>query len=318
MKHLISLFLFIISLFLFGQENEVHVNARINKTEITVGDEVVLNISIATKNTRNIRFPILSDTITNDLEIITVGKIDTIKATDKSLFLSQNISFSAYDSGYKIIPPIAFDEIISSDSILRHYTNSLTLYVNILPVDTTQAIKDVKPPLDVKISWTEYLNTILIILGVILFLIFLWYAYKIFVKKEKIKIFTKPKEPPYIIAIRDLEKLRNSKLWQNNLYKEYYSQLTDIFRVYLVGTFNINAPEMTTEDIIDSLDKHNDNNIKESTFEITLLLKLSDKVKFAKEIPLPDECDKSFKSVYEFVLKTKPQELNNSKENGNN
>jgi hypothetical protein len=305
MKNIMSLILLLLFSLGFAQIPEVHVSSKLNKDNITIGDEIVLNLSVVLKNGAKARFPIFDKEIAEGLEIIKIGNIDTIKESDNAILLSRNISFSVYDSGQKEVPAIVFEEIISPDSAYKHYTNAIPFTANIVPVEIEKDIKDIKPPLDVKISWTEYLDIILIVLGIIVLIILGWYLYKVFVKKEKISMFVKPKDPPYVIALRELEKLKADKLWQNNLHKEYYSRLTDIFRVYIDETFKINAPEMITYEIITAMEQHPTISQKASIGNIKYLLESADRVKFAKEIPLSDECDKSWGIVYEFVEKTK-------------
>jgi hypothetical protein len=141
---------------------------------------------------------------------------------------------------------------------------------------------------------------LLIIAGVISFAV---YYYKKKKKKEPIfRLPQKPKLPPHEIALKELEELRDKKLWQNNKIKEFHSELTEIIRKYIEGRFGIPALEMISDDIIESINRLDIDNRKKE--ELTEMLRLADLVKFAKESPLPSEHDLSFNNALDFVKGT--------------
>jgi hypothetical protein len=112
--------------------------------------------------------------------------------------------------------------------------------------------------------------------------------------------------PPYILAMDRLTHLKAQKLAETGHEKEYYTELTDIFRQYLEGRFGIYAREMTSKQIIDAM--HANPMTKEEAESILPMLETSDFVKFAKVRPLPDENIRSYNVVHDFVEKTKPVE----------
>ena len=108
-----------------------------------------------------------------------------------------------------------------------------------------------------------------------------------------------PKTPPYDKAIGDLESLKQQKLWQAGKLKEYYSGLTDIAREYIEGQFQVNAVEMTTDDIL--------REVQELHFDEALYgklkdtMELADLVKFAKFAPSSLESDNAMSDMTDFV-----------------
>ena len=84
--------------------------------------------------------------------------------------------------------------------------------------------------------------------------------------------------------------------------KDYYTELTDIVRIYIEDRFNVNAVEMTTEEILDGM-KRTDAG-KASIDKLSHTLMLADLVKFAKEQPLPVDNDNSLSDSIEFVNET--------------
>lgn len=117
---------------------------------------------------------------------------------------------------------------------------------------------------------------------------------------------SKPKEvtPPYDLAIQRLQQLQTRNLPGSGREKEYYTELTDILRQYLDGRFGINAMEMSSTQIIDTL-RHNKETRPGSDL-MKQILEIADFVKFAKVRPLPDDNVRSFNSAMKFVEDSKP------------
>ena len=52
-----------------------------------------------------------------------------------------------------------------------------------------------------------------------------------------------PKLPPHEQAIKELDEIKQQKLWQQGRSKEYYTLITDTLRKYIKERFGINAME---------------------------------------------------------------------------
>ena len=111
-----------------------------------------------------------------------------------------------------------------------------------------------------------------------------------------------PVTPPYDKAIGDLESLKQQKLWQVGKLKEYYSGLSDIAREYIEGQFNVNAVEMTTDDILRDVRELNFD--QEIYGKLKDTMELSDLVKFAKYTTSPLENDNAMSDMTDFVNKS--------------
>ena len=121
-----------------------------------------------------------------------------------------------------------------------------------------------------------------------------------------------PKLPPHEQAIKELDDIKQQKLWQQGRSKEYYTLITETLRRYIVERFGINAMEMTSGEILNLIHKEAD---ADSVYEnLKQIMEVSDFVKFAKLNPLPDENDLSMMNAYLFVNQTKIVEVSTSKE----
>lgn len=122
-------------------------------------------------------------------------------------------------------------------------------------------------------------------------------------RKRETQVRVMPKIAPHIVANKALVELHNRKLWQNGKYKQYYTALTSIIRVYISERWSISALEYTTEEIIEALA---DVDIpRDSRMALVALLRTADMVKFAKAEPEAAENEENYLRAYYFVENTK-------------
>jgi len=287
---------------------KVIATAKLDSNKIFIGDQVKLKIQISYPAKTIISWPDIKDTLTKHIEVVQKSKIDTLNKDVKNFILNQSYTITSFDSGSFYIPQISFKYKNPGDTgYFEALTDSLLLNVNTIAVDTTKAIKDIKGPLSV--PWT-FMEILPYLIGIVLLAAIIWFVIYYIRKRrrgEALIDFSKPKLPPHEEALKALEALRNKKLWQNNKVKEYYTELTEIIRIYIERRFGIIAMEMTTDEIAASF----------KTIDITDPLKiklnelliLADLVKFAKAHPLPNEHDICLDNAFEFVKETKPADV---------
>ena len=235
---------------------EVAVEARLDTTDILIGDQIKLNIGFTMPLDYRVIWPFYQDTLTRNIEIIGQSAVDTLIHESENLVnMFQTITITAFDSGYYYIPPLKFHyQPIDDTGFTEVASMPMYLRVHTMEVDTAQAIKAIKPPLGAPLSFKEILPWLLIgfAAAVVIFLII--YIIRKHRKKEPIfKIWTKPLLPPHVIAINELEELKLRKLWQAGKTKDFYTKLTDIIRVYVEGRFGVKAAEMTTDEIMEGI-----------------------------------------------------------------
>ena len=104
------------------------------------------------------------------------------------------------------------------------------------------------------------------------------------------------------MALSKLHELRDKKLWQQDAYKQYHIELSDVVREYLEKRYVIKTHEKTSEEIFAAL-KYMDIT-EENRNKLRQILLLADLVKFAKERPLPHENEQSIDNAISFVTQT--------------
>ncbi len=276
-------------------------SASLDSVKIKIGDQTYLNFKVEAPAGTSIKFPEISDTLNSHLEVVSQSKVDTSYTTDKQRYiLRKKVLITSFDSGYFAIAPFAF--IVNADTANPVYSEALLIQVQTVTVDTTQAIRDIKGPKDAPWNFREIIPYLVFAgLAVLLTAIVLYYWRK---RKTKpvVEVINEPKVPAHHIALAELQKLRDEKLWQEGKYKIYQIKLTDIIRTYIEARFSINALEQTTDETMRSFRAVH--LPEELRFKLKQLLVLSDMVKFAKEQPLPAENEKSMEDAVEFVTAT--------------
>jgi hypothetical protein len=284
----------------------IQVDARFDSAAIMIGDQIKLRIELERQKNVSVQFPAWTDTLTRNIEIIEVYPVDSAQAPGGMVRMMQNITITSFDSGRHVLPPLRFPFTAEgkSDTIV---TRPAYLDVRVMPMDTTQNIADIKPVYTVPIGWADvwpWLAGFGLLLLAAALVGFGIYAFIRWRSNKPVFSAPKPAEPPHVIALRELDKLRGEKLWQNNRTKDYYTRLSDIVRTYIEGRFDVPAMEMTSDEILDGLRAtgFEDNNLVNC---LRKLFALADLVKFAKSEPLPDENETSILDSYLFVNNTK-------------
>ena len=280
------------------------IDVKVDTADILVGEQTTLHVTVTTDPNRRIIIPLPSDTLMTGVEVISVSDADSTVA-DGRLVIRRDILVTSFDSSLYLLPP--FVAIDGSDTIA---SNQVALKVSTVPVDVDNPekfydIKDVWKPPFVLADYYPWIFGVLTALFLICVIGYLVQRYR----RHRSEVPVKPAEPelpPYETAIRELDSIKDQKLWQQGLNKEYYTQVTDTLRRYISRRYGVNAMEKTSEEILAIIERETD----ERTVYDTLrqVLRLSDYVKFAKLHPLPDENDESMRNAYLFVNQTKRTE----------
>jgi len=286
----------------------IMVKAGLDTTVILIGDQIHLNLFVEQPQGEKISFPFLHDSIANKIEILSVSKIDTYNVGNGRLRLLQRYLITCFDSGVYQIPPQTFSFAYGAikDSLL---TEPLVLTVNTIPIKDPKKIYDIKGVMAMPLTFAEIVPYLISGLVLILIIVLIIYIRNRLKHNKPLFFLQKPKDPAHVIAFRELEKLRNEKLWQQGQVKQYHTRVTDIIRVYIEDRFNILAMESTSDEILNDLKKVEIIDAKELN-SLKQLFELADLAKFAKAEPLPDENENSWRYAYDFVVNTlkKPED----------
>jgi hypothetical protein len=299
-KNILFLFILFLPAVLFAQ---VTVNAEIDSVQIMIGNQANLKLSVTQPKETFVQFPVFSDTIANGVEIVKQHEPDTLQINNERIEIIKNYTVAVFDSGVYFIQPFKF--IVQNDTLT---TSSLTMKAFTLPVDTVNIdFRDIKPNLLPPLTWKDIARIAMWCLLVVVLLAVIAYIVYRLVNHKSILPESKKKElPPHVTALESLNKLKDEKLWQQGRDKEFHTELTDVVRTYIEKRFNVNAMEMTSDEILDYLSKNEET--KSVLEQLKQILKAADLVKFAKMKLLPNENESSLSNSYLFVEETKEEE----------
>lgn len=284
---------------------QITAKAQLEKNTIKIGEAINLKLTVTQPAATVTIWPEIPNEITEKVEVTERFPLDTTFTPNKDqITFTQNYTITSFDSGIYKIPALPFRYIQGAET-LQTTADSLFLYVNTIPVDTTQAIKDVKSVLEIPFDWREMLPYVLAaLLGIALIVLFIyWLRRYLKNRKQNAPIEPEaPKIPAHVIAFEKFEILKAKKLWQENRVKTYYTELVDIIREYIGNRYGVDATEMTTAEIMQALQLRCPE--KEALQKLKSALELSDMVKFAKANPIAIEHEQAFDVCVDFVKAT--------------
>jgi len=290
---------------------EYSAKAKLDSAHILIGDHLNVKLEVTAPKGKPVYIPQLNDKILQEAEApfdwISNSNFDTLWNNDYYI-LKQTITITAFDSGRYVFPAIPVFDI---DSQMVAHTNPLYFDVSTIAVDTTAAFKDIKDISRINFTFHElwmYVKkySLFILVGLIVIGLIIYLVWRYIKKKQAQKPIPlekpKPKIKPHITALKELEILRQKKLCEQGKTKEFYTELTDIIRIYIEDQWDIGAMEMVTSEIMEALKK---TAIHEEVLKrVHQAFSIADLVKFAKYSPIPTDHDLSFKNCKEFVERT--------------
>ena len=236
----------------------VTVEAKIDSLQILIGEQAKVQLQVAMDAKQRAVFPAYTDTLVRGVEIIETVKPDTQFLNDRQrMLITQEYIVTSFDSALYYLPPMP----VTVDG-KEYRSKALALKVYSMPVDTLHPDQffGQKTVMKAPFAWEDWYGLIgcsflaLPLLGLLIYLIIRIRDNKPIIRKIKVE----PKLPPHQAAMKEIERIKNEKVWQKGQPKAYYTELTDTLRNYIKDRFGFNALEMTSSEIIDKLLEMND------------------------------------------------------------
>jgi hypothetical protein len=292
LKHIVAVFLFVI--ITFTVSGQVSVKASVDRDKILIGEPITLTLQAYAPLGESVTWFAL-DTISH-FEFISKGKLDTIENVDNKK-LEQTVVITSFDSGAVVLPPLEMQ--VGNRTYL---TDSLLIDVAYKNFDPAAEYKDIKAIEEVEDNTTAFVPWIIGAVTLIAIALIVW----LMRKKKKIIPGTAANLtvlPPYEQAMDALANLKKMDLGQPAASKNYYTELNDIFRVYINRTMGITSLEKTNDELI--LQLRQSGLSKDGFIQLAQTLRMSDFVKFARYQPEQSDNDNNWE-----VVKTSIKSLN--------
>jgi hypothetical protein len=294
-----------LSVFISAEGQLVSVRSELSSDSLMIGDQITYTLRAEADREVDLKMPQIKDTLSKTLEVLSLLSSDTT-VSDNRIVIQQDYLITGFDQGSQIVPS---QEVVYHRGGTVDTARSMPLIINVYEpvVDTSQQIKPIKPPINTPVTFKEILPWVAGGLGVALLIgTAVWLLVR-FLKRRKDPEGTtqKPLEPAHVIAFRELDRLKNEKIWTRGMVKQYYTRLTEITRHYIERQYDIPAMESTTEEILYAFKRVNPDDLLLDGI-LKELLELADLVKFAREDPLPVDNQTNLSNAYIFVQKTYP------------
>ena len=270
------------------------VRATVSKRTVTIGDRIRYIIEARYGSGVSVTFPVFADKKIGDFEIKDSGK------TIKKEWFGRTVetrwySITAWAVGKISVPG---GQVLYA---LKGETENKSVPVKALEISVESVlpkgeaitdIKDIKGPIQIRETGRLVALSAFLIAVIAL-------AIRAYLRVRN----RKPIRLPHETALEELQAFKGAFLRSGDI-KSYYIGISDSIRRYIERSFGLRAPEMTTEEFLDSL-KDSGSLSQEQKSLLRDFMNSCDLVKFAKYASSKEEADLVYTSASKFIEETK-------------
>lgn len=275
------------------------VKASVDRQSITIGDRILYRVTVALRKGDEVRFPTFADKKLGPFEITASG-VTTGRGWFGGKTATGWYEIATFTVGKTAVPQVTVSFKRSGDNEwLSQSTTPVPVTVtSVLPRgEEIGDIRDIKGPLAYfEVNWAAILG------GAAAFLA----ATALFVYLRR-RAMRRPVKLPHETALEELEAVK-AFLARGGDIKEAFVRISDCVRFYIERSFDVKAPEMTTEEFLHSMKASSS-----MTMEQKDLLKgfshECDLVKFARHLPSAAEIERVFTAARVFVEETRHKDV---------
>ena len=299
-----AVFLFSCHLHSFAQEL---LSNTVSKDTILIGDQVLWTSRMQVPRGTEVKVDSMSGYVVPGVELLGDFRIDTVKKTRDYSLIETKALITSVDSGSYMLPPLVLYLSWNGVPTDTLRLTEIPLEVTTIPIDTAKfEMYDLRPQFRYPVTFGEVASWVLGALVLTAAVFFIWKLLK--KRKNAGNAQTKPKpgDPPHIVALKDLERIRREELWQKGRQKQFYTEVTEALRKYIEDRFGIRTLERTSNEILDDLSSEE---IAHSDFEsLKGIFSVADLVKFAKYQASKEENEETVPNAIRFVNDTVREE----------
>lgn len=280
---------------------QVNVQQKLDRTDILIGEQVKLHLSVTAAQGTRIEFPQPADTIVSGVELLDISSADTVSKGNNKVTIARDYLLTSFDSALYEIPAL---EVTVNDRKYRA-ANPIGLKVSTVPVDTIDMEKSSGPhgPVGVTFQWDRMLTAQSLLLWVLLIVIT---ALLLRIKSHKPitrKITIYPPKPSHEVAIERISKIKQSVSPNDQAaLRRCFDQITEVLKLYIQERFGFETAQLTSGEIIQRL-SHLDS--PEAMRELREVLSAADLVKFADMETTQTEAFRNMNEIVSFVSHTR-------------
>lgn len=214
---------------------------------------------------------------------------------------STRYSLTSFRFGEHVVSTNTITCRVGETTFATNFPNIVLHVESTLAKDSSTEIADIKPMQKLPGRVPRWLYIVLLV-AAIAFLVGLLSS-KLW-KNRAVLIPSAPPVPPHILAFKALEILKSKGLLEKDECAPFYTELSLILRAYLEGRFHLNAPDETTDEIVEEMSKSPELNGRQRNI-LQEFMRQADIVKFAKGHPDRNTMESAFATTKQFVEETK-------------
>ena len=281
----------------------VRVVLRIDKDEITIAQQIHLELFASAEEGYTVEFPKFGDKL-EQFGIIDFTDAPPALSADERVERTRTYVLEPFLSGEYVIPSmtVGFKKEGEEQPVEVQTEEAKITVTSLLPEEVAElAIADIAgpAPLPRKTQW----GMPALILGLIVVLAAAA-AFEVYRRGRK-RTQEAEQEPPHEAAYRALEALLADDLIEKGLIKEFYVRISDILRRFLEARYDLHAPEQTTEEFLRN-PATEAVLPRDARHTLRAFLQHCDLVKFAEHQPDAQDIQNAFDTCKDFILNTPP------------
>lgn len=279
-------------------QDRLTVEYSIDHETLLVGDPAVLSVTALYPTNGTLTLPEIGrekDVVLLKRDWQDIPREDGLKQSETSY------SITSFRLGEHVVSTGTITCAVGGETFSTNFPNVVLHVQSSLADDASPELADIKPPqkLPARIPPAFWIALAVAALAFLIGLITskLWKNRETFVAKE-------PPVPPHITALKALEALQAKGMLEKDECNPFYTELSIILRTYLEGRFSLNAPDETTEEIVEEMSRSPELNGSQRNI-LQDFMRQADMVKFAKGHPDRSTMESAFDTTKQFVEETK-------------
>lgn len=224
-------------------------------------------------------------------------------------FLSGTYELPAPFVAYYEQPIASVTELSALPDHLSELTTETITLVVTEPADAAlseQELTNIKTldPIELIKPWSRWWWFAPVFAAIVITLLVLWLRK---IRRQRLERLAAPL-PADIWAYREIATLVADDLLSKGRIQEFYYRTSGIVRGYIERRFFVHAPEMTTEEFLETA--KTDHRFEENhTQELTHFMDACDLVKYARQVPTQNEADQILSTAKRFIETTRPRAI---------
>jgi len=273
------------------------IESAVDRSEIYIGDLITYRLTIIYDSTYTLTSPPIGANL-GAFDVKDYQSDQEEKLEDGRVKIESRFKLTTFTTGEYVIPPIPVEFMLPDST--RRVLISEPIPINVKSLlaesgDTTD-IKDIKGPVSFESGLAWYYYFVGVLLLVIIVALIIWWRIR---RRREGPVEPVDTRRPWEIAFADLAMLREKNLPQNEEYKLFYVELSEIVRAFLQRIYGIPVLDMTTYEFLQALIDHD---VEESLYErYKKFLDFADLVKFAKFMPEIKKAESDYDEAVDIV-----------------